>query len=123
MARKRKPKTRRTKLGWSERKPRSGLQRRELLEKCGRKSFLDPDKRAYPVMAPPRGRAACTYDCGGVQAAYKRARQQSSIARKAGGPQKFKKEAAYHNKMAKKAHALGRRLGCTWAKRAFGPDK
>ena len=77
-------------------------------------------KLAYPVMTPPTGRArACTLDCAGAQAAYKRARQQHSIAKKAG----FPTDAAYHNRMAKKAHALGKKFGCKWAARAFGPTK
>lgn len=120
MAKRPKPKVRKTETGWPKRKPRSGLQRRELKESCGAQAFLDPKKLAYPVMTPPTGRArACTLDCAGAQAAYKRARQQHSIAKKAG----FPTDAAYHNRMAKKAHALGKKFGCKWAARAFGPTK
>lgn len=113
----RKINVRATKKGWAKRKPRSDAQRRALKQKCGRGAFLDPDKLAYPVMTPPRGRAKCTFDCAGAQAAYKRARQQSSIAGKAG----FEADSKYHNKMARKAHARGRQMGCAWAKRPFGP--
>jgi hypothetical protein len=91
-----------------------------LKESCGARAFLDAKKLAYPVMTAPKGKArACTFDCGGIQAAYKRARQQHGIAKKAG----FPSDAAYHNKMAKKAHNLGKRLACKWAARPFGPEK
>jgi len=101
---------RKAKVGWPKRKPRSGLQRRELKAACGAKAFLDPKKLAYPVM-----KKGCNFDCQGVSSAYKRARQQRSMAQNAG----MSHEAAYHNRIAKKAHTLGKRLGCLWARRPF----
>lgn len=98
-------KVRKTATGWRKRAPQRGSQRRELKVSCGAQAFLDAKKLAYPVMSTSTGKAACTFDCGGIQAAYKRARQQHS------------------NKLAKKAHRLGKRLGCTWAARPFGPVK
>jgi len=101
---------RKTRTGWAKRKPRSGLQRRELKAACGRRAFLDPKKDAYPVMGK-----GCAFDCQGVSSAYKRARQQHAMAKNAG----MGHEAAYHNKIARKAHALGRKLGCSWASWPF----
>ena len=44
--------------------------RRQLLEKCGKKAFLDPDNLEYPVMTPN-----CKYHCGLLYAAYIRSSQ------------------------------------------------
>jgi len=41
--------------------------RRELLAKCGKKAFLDPDNLEYPVMT-----TNCKYHCGLLFAAYLR---------------------------------------------------
>ena len=43
--------------------------RRKLMEKCGKKAFLDPDNLEYPVMLPNN----CKYHCGLIYAAYLRA--------------------------------------------------
>lgn len=111
---------RKAKTGWSKRAPSSELQRRKLKEKCGAKAFLDPKELAYPIMTVSKGGAqACTFDCAGIQAAYKRARQRHAIAKK----RKFAADAHHHNQIAKKAHKKGRELGCNWAKHPFGPKQ
>ena len=45
--------------------------RREVLAKCGKKAFLDPEDLAYPVANP----WTCETDCGLVKAANIRAHQ------------------------------------------------
>jgi len=87
------------------------------MERCGRKAFLDPDELAYPVMS--KGTKKCGFDCAGLQAAYKRGRQQASEAAEGG----FRKDAQKHNSVARKAHQKGKQLGCRWADRPFGAKK
>jgi hypothetical protein len=76
--------------GWGKAAPRSLRERRDLLERCGEKAFLDPARLRFPVMSK---RGACVVDCRGVAAAKQRAAQY------------------HHPKVKKKAAAL--RSRCT----------
>jgi hypothetical protein len=58
--------------GWRDRAPPRGTARHALMSKCGSKCFLMPDKEGFPVCARS---LTCEFDCGGVLAAYRRARQ------------------------------------------------
>jgi len=62
--------------GWSGRNPQRGRERNELMEECGKMCFLKPESKGYPVCAALRTGQGCNYDCGGLQAAYNRARQR-----------------------------------------------
>lgn len=68
--------------GWSKRAPKTMKQRRALLARCGTKAFLDPKNLKFPIMAKS---GPCVPDCGGVKAAYSRARQfkRSKVSAKA----------------------------------------
>lgn len=64
--------------GWAARAPRQGRQRQHLHEQCGDSAFLLPEAQKFPLMAKcghGLGECECKIDCGGVQAAYQRARQ------------------------------------------------
>ena len=62
--------------GWGGRNPQRGKERNELMEECGKMCFLKPESKGYPVCAALRTGQGCNYDCGGLQAAYNRARQR-----------------------------------------------
>lgn len=62
--------------GWGGRNPQRGQERNELMEECGKMCFLKPESKGYPVCAALRTGQGCNYDCGGLQAAYNRARQR-----------------------------------------------
>ena len=57
--------------GWSAMSPKRGKERYTLLTKCGRKCFLLPNKKKFPVCS----RSSCKINCKGVAAAKSRARQ------------------------------------------------
>lgn len=64
--------------GWSSRAPQKGRERHQLKAECGEKCFLRPNDEGFPICPSPRmtgGKSSCEIDCGGVQAAYNRARQ------------------------------------------------
>lgn len=69
---------RQTKLllgSWKSRAPRHVAERRAMPKAC----FLVPGRRAYPICATGT-RDRVQVDCGGLQAAYNRARQQGDTA-------------------------------------------
>lgn len=88
------PITTETKKGWRKRAPLTISERRELLEKYGRRAFLLPDELKFPVV-DKKGR----YDCMGILSAFRRARQYG------------------YDDVAEKALRLAKRIGCEWAKR------
>lgn len=70
--------------GWAARAPRPGKPRERLYSACGPDAFLLPNKQQpgkskFPIAAKcgtgTEGMCDCKIDCGGVQAAYNRARQ------------------------------------------------
>lgn len=64
--------------GWSSRAPAKGSERHILKARCGESCFLRPNDEGFPICPSPRmteGNPTCEIDCGGVQAAYNRARQ------------------------------------------------
>lgn len=83
--------TRRTKVGWRKRMPRTVAERRKLPARC----FLEPSRRKYPIC-----NRAGRVDCGGAKAAFARARQQGRDA------------------LARKAVRAACRKRCAWTKRA-----
>lgn len=75
--------------GWGGRggrAPQRGRERHELMDKCGKKCFLEPENEGYPVCAALRTGQGCRYNCGGLQSAYNRARQYKNrtVATRAG---------------------------------------
>jgi hypothetical protein len=61
-----------SKIGWSVRAPKTIRARRKMLDKCGTRCFLNPEKLKFPVCADD-GR--CRLSRAGVIAAKKRAAQ------------------------------------------------
>ena len=62
--------------GWAAAAPQDGRPRDTLLRKCGRKCFLVPKHKAFPVCAKcVKGKCDCKLDCKGVVSAKVRARQ------------------------------------------------
>ena len=70
--------------GWAARAPKPGKARERLYSACGPDAFLLPNKEQrgkskFPIAAKcgtgTEGMCDCKIDCGGVQAAYNRARQ------------------------------------------------
>lgn len=57
---------------WKVDAPQRGVERNELYEKCGRKCFLIPSRKAFPVCS--RG-GSCQYDCRALASAKVRAAQ------------------------------------------------
>jgi hypothetical protein len=55
---------------WSAAKPKSRRDRDESYDKCGRKCFLMPNERKFPVCR----RGSCEYDCDGLKSADRLAR-------------------------------------------------
>ena len=70
--------------GWSKRSPKKGSQREEMMKKCGKKCFLSPADKAFPV-CPYSKKPSCKVDRAGVLSAYVRARQwkHEAVASKA----------------------------------------
>ncbi len=60
--------------GWAKLSPKKGTQRHEMMEKCGKKCFLDPKNEGYPICAYT-DRPVCKIDYAGVLSAYVRSRQ------------------------------------------------
>jgi len=74
--------------GWKSRSPLRGRERHQLKAECGDKCFLLPEEEKFPICPSPRitgGKSSCEIDCGGVQAAFNRAKQWKypEIAKKA----------------------------------------
>ena len=62
--------------GWAADAPQDGRPRETLLKKCGKKCFLVPKHKAFPVCAKcSKGKCDCQLDCRGVVSAKVRARQ------------------------------------------------
>lgn len=64
--------------GWGGRSPQKGRPRHELMAECGSSCFLKPDTEGFPICPKCEmgdGKCICAIDCGGVMAAYNRARQ------------------------------------------------
>jgi hypothetical protein len=59
--------------GWSKQQP-NARQRTAMLHKCGRKCFLGPNK-SFPICT----KNTCKRNKKGIQSAYMRARQYSSM--------------------------------------------
>ena len=66
--------------GWSKQKP-SYHQRTVMMRKCGKKCFLGP-KKSFPICS----KNTCKRNKKGIQAAYMRAKEYSSIR----GTRKYK---------------------------------
>ena len=90
---------------WEEKKPKTEAERWELLKKCGREAFLDPDNLKFPVY-----NKNCCLDCDGLRAAYVRARSLVSAAKRAGD----ENMATYYENIANKALDLAKKAGCIW---------
>lgn len=76
--------------GWAARAPPPGRARHVLHERCGDDAFLLPQQEKFPIMRKCgtgyEVRACdCRVDCGGLQAAYQRARQHKypAVAKRA----------------------------------------
>jgi hypothetical protein len=71
--------------GWLGEFPQKGHERHELLEKCGKSAFLQPEREGYPVKAALRNGEHCAINCKGVTSAKVRACQfhQYDVAQKA----------------------------------------
>jgi len=80
--------------GWREVSPKRGVERNELMKKCGQKCFLDPERKAYPICQKYKGE--CKVDCRGVLAAKIRASEWKQY------------------KIAEEANKIGKRLNCNW---------
>lgn len=85
-------------MGWKARAPKLVSERRALKARCGARCFLQPGKNAFPVCA--KRSTSCKPDCGGLRAAFARAKQTRR-------PQ-----------VAKAAVRKACRLGCPWTKSA-----
>ena len=57
----------------AKKKVRSRVGRRDLLNRCGEKAFLDPANLRFPIVIP--GSSDCTPECKMIHAAYNRARE------------------------------------------------
>ena len=71
--------------GWGAAAPKRGKERHDLMNKCGRQCFLQPENEGFPVCAALREGQGCKVDCRGVTAALSRARQhkRGGIAQRA----------------------------------------
>jgi len=87
-----KPKTLEARPTWSKRRPKIPSEREEIYQKYGAKAFLDPERRAYPVV-DKEGH----YDSMGILSAYRRAMQRGE------------------KEIAQKALALAKKLKLAWA--------
>lgn len=84
--------------GWGAAKPSSGQRiRRGVAKRCGASAFLEHrrDGTLHYVVRDPK---SCCLDCRAIREAKQRASQHR------------------HPGLVKKAHALGKRAGCSWAK-------
>jgi len=67
--------------GWHDRAPKKGHERNRLYDECdakGKTCFLNPSKKGFPICPACRDSdvpCSCEPDCGGITAAYVRARQ------------------------------------------------
>lgn len=57
--------------GWGEMKPKTRSSRREMLSKCGKSCFLEPDQLKYPICP----KKSCSPSCKGIVSANVRAHQ------------------------------------------------
>jgi len=92
----------RTTKGWGAKSPARVSKRLDLYRGCGSSAFLLPNSRRpeqskFPVMQKCARTCSCTYDCRGVRSAMSRAAQHG------------------YRDVERKALALGRKLGCSWA--------
>lgn len=78
--------------GWAKQSP-GNHQRTVMLQKCGKKCFLGPNK-SFPICA----KNTCKVNKKGVAAAYVRAREEMTIK----GTRKYTQVANRANKMLKK---------------------
>lgn len=60
--------------GWSDMKPKSRSSRREMLSKCGKSCFLEPNELKYPI-CPNK---SCSPSCKGIVSANVRAHQHKA---------------------------------------------
>jgi hypothetical protein len=66
-----------TSKGWKQASPQRGTPRKKLLEECGKKCFLIPDKKKFPICKKcSRGKCDCKPDCRAILSAKRRAHQQ-----------------------------------------------
>ena len=94
---------------WSRRAPKTVGDRRDVLNKCGRRCFLGPSM-TFPICArleSGSGTMTCKIDRRGVQAAYIRAREWASItARKKGSSAKVARSHRRYTAIARKARKI-----------------
>ena len=95
---------------WSNDAPKSIGDRRSVLQKCGRRCFLD-SRKSFPICARLGSAAAaggeCKIDRRGVQAAYSRARQWAAItARKKRSSFKDARANRKYTAVARRAKAI-----------------
>lgn len=88
--------------GWTKKVRKRTTKRRQQLKRCGDKCYLEPGtgKRGSRPKYPVCGKNSCTVTCGGLQAAFNRARMQRNA------------------KIKKTALSRAKRKGCAWARRA-----
>ena len=79
--------------GWHDRAPKRGTPRHTLMNKCGSKCFLMPDTEGFPICASSY---TCEFDCDGILAAYRRAKQYK------------------YPQVAETARLLATKQGCPW---------
>jgi hypothetical protein len=81
--------------GWKLRSPQKGVSRHLLLQKCGSRCFLMPEREGFPICTKYELTAPkCEMDCGGISTAYRRAKQYK------------------YPQVAKEAKALLKKLKC-----------
>lgn len=90
-------------VGWRGRAPKLTSQRRALKAHCGASCFLSPGGQrggGFPVCQKlSTSGGVCVVDCGGLEAAFKRARQYG------------------HSHVVAAALRKGKSAGCGWARR------
>ena len=106
MPRKKKTSTRtkRTFQSWGRRAPKRGKAREKLYKECGRKCFLLPSERKFPVCPSCRNsRCTCKPDCKGLIAAIIRGNQHGypNVVRRA--KRMYKKHGCSTKKKKKKS--------------------
>ena len=98
---------------WSRRAPKTVGDRRDVLNKCGRRCFLGPSM-TFPICARLGSGSGsgtrtktCKIDRRGVQAAYSRAREWAAItARKKGSSIKSARSHRRYTAVARRAKAI-----------------
>ena len=100
---------------WSRRAPKTVGDRRDVLNKCGRRCFLGPSM-TFPICARLGSGSGsgsgtrtmtCKIDRRGVQAAYSRAREWAAItARKKGSSIKAARSHRRYTAVARRAKAI-----------------